>query len=270
MGLPGLTEIGVFLPYSPLHQLLLADMRGPLVATSGNISGEPVLTDNDEAAARLAGTADGFLHHNRRIVRPADDSVYRSVGALPRPIRLGRGSAPLELSTRRRFPKPVLAVGGHFKNNLALAWDDRIVIAPHIGDMDSPRSLAVLEKVAADVPRLYGVEVTALVCDAHPGYQTAGWGHRQALPVHTVWHHYAHASAAYAPDCRQDCLIFAWDGVGLGEDGLLWGGEALLNRPGRWQRVSAPGDRFGCRAVIKPRASHGVRRHRWVGRSAST
>ena len=234
---PGLKEIGVFLPYSPLHQLLLADMGGPLVATSGNISGEPVLTDNAETATRLAGTADGFLHHDRRIVRPADDSVYRSVGAVPRPVRLGRGITPLELRSRWRFSRPVLAVGGHLKNNLALAWDDRIVIAPHIGDMDSPRSLAVFERVAADLPHLYGVEVNALVCDAHPGYQTTRWAHRQPLPVHAVWHHHAHASAAYAPDCRQDCLVFTWDGVGLGEDGGLWGGEALLGRPGCWQRV---------------------------------
>jgi len=234
---PGLNEIGVFLPYSPLHQLLLSNMRGPLVATSGNISGEPVLIDNTEAETRLAGMSDGFLHHNRQIVRPADDSVYRSVGELPRPIRLGRGIAPLELPSHWHFPQPVLAVGGHLKNNIALAMDDRIVVAPHIGDMDSPRSLAVFETVVTDLPRLYGVEVTALVCDAHSGYQTTRWAHRQPLPVYKVWHHHAHASAAYAQDYQQDCLIFTWDGVGLGEDGHLWGGEALLGRPGHWQRV---------------------------------
>ncbi|MDH3694354.1 MAG: carbamoyltransferase HypF [Gammaproteobacteria bacterium] len=234
---PGLNEVGVFLPYSPLHQLLLADMGGPLVATSGNISGEPVLTNKGDAAKRLVNIADGFLHHNRRIVRPADDSVYRSLGGAPRPIRLGRGIAPLELPSRYRFPQPVLAVGGHLKNNIALAMDDRIVIAPHIGDMDSLRSLAVFENVVADLPRLYGVEVTALVCDAHPGYQTTRWANTQPLPIHYVWHHHAHASAAYAQDYQQDCLMFTWDGVGLGEDGHLWGGEALLGRPGHWQRV---------------------------------
>ncbi len=235
---PGLNEVGVFLPYSPLHQLLLAELGRPLVATSGNISGEPVLTDNAEAARRLAGVADGFLHHDRPIVRSADDAVYRRIAGVPRPIRLGRGTAPLELTLRRPLPRPVLAVGGHLKNNIALAWDDRLVISPHIGDMGSPRSLAVFEQVAADLPRLYGVQVAEIVCDAHPDYQTTRWAERQGLTVHRVWHHHAHAAAAVADgDAGAEYLVFTWDGVGLGEDGTLWGGEALLGNAGRWRRV---------------------------------
>jgi hydrogenase maturation protein HypF len=235
---PGLREIGAFLPYSPLHQLLLERFGGPLVATSGNISGEPVLTGNEEAAKRLAPVADAFLHHDRPIVRPADDPVYRRIGGRMRPLRLGRGCAPLELTLPWRQPVPVLAVGGHMKGALALAWDERVVVSPHIGEMDSPRSLAVFEQVAADLQALYGVEAGKIVCDAHSGYTTHQWARRQPLPVETVWHHEAHASAVAAEFARPgQWLMFTWDGVGLGSDGTLWGGEALLGSAGDWRRV---------------------------------
>jgi hydrogenase maturation protein HypF len=235
---PALQEIGAFLPYSPLHQLLLESFGGPLVATSGNISGEPVLTANDEAAHRLDAVADAFLHHDRPIARPADDPVYRRIGGRMRPLRLGRGCAPLELTLPWRQPSPLLAVGGHMKGALALSWDDRVVVSPHIGEMDSPRSLAVFEQVAADLQALYGIEAERIVCDAHSGYTTHQWARRQALPLETVWHHEAHASAVAAEFSRAgQWLMFAWDGVGLGNDGTLWGGEALLGSAGDWRRV---------------------------------
>jgi len=114
-------------PTRRLHDLLLNDFGGPLVATSGNLSGEPVLTDNAEAQTRLAHLADAFLHHNRPIVRPADDPVYRVIAGQPRPLRLGRGSAPLELELSVSLPEPVLALGSHMKNTLCLAWGTRAV-----------------------------------------------------------------------------------------------------------------------------------------------
>ncbi len=235
---PGLREIGAFLPYSPLHQLLLEAFGSPLVATSGNISGEPVLTVNEEAAQRLQPIADAFLHHDRPIVRPADDPVFRRIGGRMRPLRLGRGCAPAELTLPWRQPEPLLAVGGHMKGALALSWDDRVVVSPHIGEMDSPRSLAVFEQVAADLQALYGVEARKIVCDAHSGYTTHQWARRQDLPVETVWHHEAHATAAAAEFARPgQWLMFAWDGVGLGDDGTLWGGEALFGSAGDWRRV---------------------------------
>ena len=125
------------------------------------------------------------------------------------------------------------------KGALALSWDDRVVVSPHIGEMDSPRSLAVFEQVANDLQELYGVEAEALVCDAHSGYTTSQWARRQDnLPLETVWHHEAHASAVAAEfDLPGRWLMFAWDGVGLGEDGTLWGGEALLGTAGDWQRA---------------------------------
>ena len=234
----GLSEIGAFLPYSPLHALLLEEFGAPLVATSANISGEPVLTDNEEAEARISNVVDGFLHHNRSIVRPADDPVYRRIAGKMRPIRIGRGGAPVEMDLPWRQSSPVLAVGGHMKGTIALSWDDRVVVSPHIGEMDSPRSLAVFEQVALDLQDLYGVQATRVVCDAHPGYTTHRWAREQTLPVEHVWHHEAHASAV-AAECQllEQSLIFTWDGVGLGDDGSLWGGEALLGKPGAWRRV---------------------------------
>ncbi len=137
---PGLGELGVFLPYSPLHHQLLLAYGKPIVATSGNISGEPVITDSAEAQSRLQTVADAFLHHDRPIVRPADDPVVRPMAGAARTIRLGRGIAPLERLLPAKLPRPVLATGGHLKVTIALAWDDRVVISPHIGELDSVRS----------------------------------------------------------------------------------------------------------------------------------
>ena len=237
---PGLAELGVFLPYSPLHHLLLSVFGGPLVATSGNISGEPVITENAEAEVRLAAVADAFLHHDRRIIRPADDSVVRVVGGAPRPIRVGRGIAPLEIELPHAFEQPTLAVGGHMKATIALGWGKRVVVSPHIGELDSPRSLEVFEQVVADLQALYRVAARRIVCDAHPEYGSSRWAAAQGFPVAHIQHHAAHASALAGEHAEiSRWLVFAWDGVGLGEDGNLWGGEALLGSPGAWRRVAS-------------------------------
>ncbi|MBI1175484.1 MAG: carbamoyltransferase HypF [Sideroxydans sp.] len=237
---PGLFEIGAMLPYSPLHYLLLDGFGQPLVATSGNVSGEPVLTDNAEAEARLGKVAQVFLHHNRPIARPADDSVLRVIADQPRLLRAGRGITPLEFELPFNLPQPLLAVGGHMKNAIALGWDRRVVLSPHIGDLDAPRSLEIFEQVSADLQQLYGVTASAIACDAHPGYASSRWAAKLDLPLHRVQHHHAHASAlAFEGGLDKTWLTFAWDGVGLGDDGTLWGGEALLGKPGAWRRVAS-------------------------------
>jgi hydrogenase maturation protein HypF len=235
---PGLDEIGVMLPYSPLHHLLLNDFAAPLVATSANLSGEPVLTDEQAVEERLGHVADACLHHNRPIERPADDPVFRVIRDKPRPLRLGRGCTPLEQELPCTLPQPVLAVGGHMKNTIALAWGNRVVISPHIGDMGNARSLAVFEQTVHDLQALYAVRAAAVIRDAHPGYATSHWAERCGLPVHQVLHHHAHAAAAAWRGPDRTRLVFTWDGVGYGADGTLWGGEALLGRPGRWQRFA--------------------------------
>lgn len=237
---PGLTHIGVMLPYSPLHVLLVEDFGGPLVATSGNLSGEPIAIDPDEAEARLGRIADGFLHHDRPIVRPVEDSIWQ-VHAYhgPAPLRLGRGSAPLEFTLPHPLPEPVLALGGEQKVTIALGWGNRAVISPHLGDLEHPESLALLRRVADDFCRLYQVQPRQIAIDAHPGFQSRQWAMAQGLPISEIWHHHAHASALAAEHpAMENWLMLTWDGVGLGPDGLLWGGEALRGKPGHWQRVA--------------------------------
>lgn len=240
---PGLNEIGAMLPYSPLHHLLLNDFGGPIVATSANITGEPVLTDNTEVGNRLSHIADAYLHHDRPIIRPADDSVVRLSSGVVRPLRIGRGIAPLEIDLPFELPHPLLALGAQMKNTIALAWEGRAIISPHIGEMGSPRSLKIFQTLIADLQALYQVKAEHIICDAHPSYTTSRWAQQQGLPTHKIYHHHAHASAAYfesslTHDDTDPQLIFTWDGVGYGEDGNFWGGDALLGTPGNWQRVA--------------------------------
>jgi hydrogenase maturation protein HypF len=237
---PGLQEVGIMLPYSPLHHLLLNAFGTALVATSANISGEPVLTENIDVEERLGHVADAFLHHNRSIARPADDPVYRVIADRPRLLRPGRGCAPLELTLPFTLPHPVLAVGAQQKNTIALAWQDRMVISPHIGDMDSARSMAVFSQSVKDLQSLYQEQAMAIICDAHPGYATTRWAAHTGLPVTRVLHHHAHAAVA-TPNASAEspALVFTWDGTGYGADGTLWGGEALLGYPGHWQRFAS-------------------------------
>lgn len=242
---PRLNEVGVMQPYSPLHHLLMHDFDGPLVATSANISGEPVLTDNTEVVQRLSKVADAYLHHNRNIYRPADDAVYRIINNKPRIVRLGRGNAPLEFNLPFHTDKPMLAVGGHMKNTVALAWGNRIVISPHIGEMDTLRSQKIFQQVINDLQTLYHVEPQVLVCDAHPQYFTTHYAiekvaQQEGLQLQQVFHHHAHAAclpAEYHNATRW--LVFTWDGTGYGEDETVWGGEALLGNAGQWQRVAS-------------------------------
>jgi hydrogenase maturation protein HypF len=240
---PGLNEVGAMLPYSPLHHMLLADFGAPLVATSANISGEPVLTENTDTEQRLAHVAQAFLHHDRPIVRPADDPVIRVINRQPSPFRHGRGLAPLELELPFTLDRPMLAVGAQMKNTVALGWENRIVVSPHIGEMESPRSLQTFEQCIHDLQDLYQVRAEQIICDAHPGFTASRWARKQGLPVAEVYHHHAHASAVYvdalaAEHAMDEMLVFTWDGVGLGPDGTLWGGEALLGKPGAWRLVA--------------------------------
>jgi len=237
---PGLAELGLKLPDSPLHYLLMEEFEGPLVMTSANISGEPMLIGADEAEEALQGIADGFLHHNRPIDRPADDAVYRFLGGCLRPLRLGRGIAPQILRLRQPVTGCLLAVGGDLKNTVALACDDRVVISPHLGDLVSARGLDTFSQVTRELAQLLGLSPDRVVCDAHPDYRTALWAETLGLPVIRIPHHHAHASALHEEwNQSEPMLVFTFDGLGYGPDGTLWGGEALWGKPGAWQRAAA-------------------------------
>ena len=243
---PGLDEIGVMLAYSPLHYLLLNDFGAPLVATSGNLSGEPVLTANDESEERLAPIADAFLQHNRPILRPADDTVVRVIAGKQRLFRIGRGMAPLEITLPLTLKQPVLATGGQMKNTIALAWHNRVVISPHIGELDTRRSIEIFQQVIDDLCQLYRIKPERIICDAHPDYYSSRYARqyaeRQQIPLTRIQHHKAHAGmlcGEFSTDITEPWLVFSWDGTGLGDDQTIWGGEAFYGHAGNWQRLAS-------------------------------
>jgi len=189
--------LGVMLPYSPLHHLLMARYPFPVVATSGNRAEEPIAIDNDEARERLKDIADVFVLHNRPIARPCDDSVARVSGDRPQILRRARGYAPLPVITPRDLP-PVLAVGGHLKNTVAIALGRQVFLSQHVGDLDSVESRQAFERAIADLCRLYRFEPKLVACDLHPDYASTQWALDSGLPVVQIQHHHAHVAACAA------------------------------------------------------------------------
>lgn len=272
---PGNPNLGVMLPYTPLHHLLLAALGFPVVATSGNLSDEPICTDEFEALERLSGVADVFLVHNRPIVRPMDDSVVRVLLGRTMVLRRARGYAPLPipLPDGNGEPRPVLAVGAHLKNTVALRVGDQVFLSQHVGDLDTVPANAAFRRVAADLPRLYQSQPQIVVADLHPDYrstqfarQLSGAGRAaftprvlvsgtegraggpplsrgnpgQAQPALIgVQHHLAHVLACLTEnELPPPALGVAWDGTGYGPDGTVWGGEFFHVRDDAIERVA--------------------------------
>ncbi|WP_280546195.1 carbamoyltransferase HypF [Halomonas sp. 11-S5] len=239
---PGLDEVGVLLPYAPLHHLLLEALARPLVATSANVAGEPIIADRAMAERRLGRVADAFLHHDRPILHPVDDGIRRPIAGRARPLRPGRGSTPLELELPWRLSLPesraLLAVGAQQKSTVCLAWEARLVLSPHIGELSALRTQQAFARQIETLAGLYGVRPELVLHDAHRGYHSTRWARDSGLACREVAHHHAHAAALCGEHgrFREPTLVFTWDGTGLGPDDTLWGGEALLGRPGRWQR----------------------------------
>ena len=232
---PGLQQIGVFLPTTPLHLLLLSQLAFPLVATSGNQSEEPIAID-EIGRVSLTTIADVFLDHDRPILRRVDDSVIRVIDERPMMIRLARGCAPCVLPALERwaaasnFPiPPILAVGGQQKTALALWTGAQAILAQHLGDMDHPESRRAFACVAEDLTRLYRCEPRICAGDLHPDYFTTRWAQSAGQPFFQVQHHHAHAVACMVEHglLGRDVLAVTFDGTGFGSDGTIWGGEIL-------------------------------------------
>ncbi|MDX3237330.1 carbamoyltransferase HypF [Streptomyces sp. ME03-5709C] len=261
---PRVADLGVMLPYTPVHHLLLGlpgDPPGPrlLVMTSGNLGGEPIVTDDEQALERLAGLADAWLTHDRPIHVPCDDSVVRICDGEELPVRRSRGYAPFPVP----LPVPVqpaLAVGGDLKNTFCVGEGRHAWLSAHVGDMDDLATLTAFSAATRQLEQITGVGPVLLAADRHPGYRSVGWARRAAgdRPVRQVQHHHAHVAAAMAEaglDGTSPVIGVAFDGTGHGDDGAVWGGEFLLadydgfRRPAHLAYVPLPG---GDAAVRRP------------------
>jgi hydrogenase maturation protein HypF len=250
---PGNPYLGVMLPYTPLHHLLMAEIDRPVVCTSGNLSEEPMAISLEDALSRLGRIADLFLTHDRPIVRPVDDSIVRFGSAGVQTLRRARGFAPLPISVRNPDGRTILALGGHLKNTIGLClgtnkgeggrgkaegkWNlnppSSTILSAHIGDLDSAASVEVFRRAIDDLLRFYRVAPDAIACDLHPDYASTRAAEELAsrfdAPLVRVQHHRAHVAACMAErDLTGPVLGFAWDGTGYGGDGTIWGGEAFV------------------------------------------
>ncbi len=236
---PGLDTVGVLLPATPLHHLLLEAAGQPLVMTSGNLSEEPIAIENREARERLGAIADGFLLHDREIVSRYDDSVQRMAGDAPVFLRRARGHAPLPLPLPIPAPVPILAVGADLKNTFTLAEGSRAYVSQHIGDLEGYETQEHWHAALHRFERLFGIRPAAIVRDMHPGYHATRLAEELGgLPISTVQHHHAHVAAVLAEHGETGPAIgVAYDGTGLGDDGQVWGAEFLLADLTGYQRL---------------------------------
>jgi hydrogenase maturation protein HypF len=264
--------LGAILPYTPLHHLLIHDLGRPLVATSGNLSDEPICIDEHEAVDRLHDVADLFLLHNRPIVRHVDDSIARIVAGREMVLRRARGYAPLPVQLPCDLP-PTLAVGAHLKNAVGVSVGKSFFVSQHIGDLETTQATDAFERVITAFQRLYSIEPARVVADLHPDYRSTQYARALGLPMMQVQHHLAHVLSCMAENGLNDPVLgIAWDGTGYGTDGTIWGGEFLVPHGDTFDRVATfrafrlPG---GEAAIRDPRRSALGLLHAMCGHAAA-
>ncbi len=260
---PGNPNLGVMLPCTPLHHLLLHSLGIPVVATSGNLSDEPICIDEHDALECLRGIADVFLVHNRPIVRHMDDSIARIMAGREIVLRRARGYAPLPITLRSEIRNQkseiTLALGAHLKNTVALSVGTNAFISQHIGDLETEQAYTAFIRSAADLPHLYDAVPQLIACDMHPDYLSTKHAAQFPVPVHAVQHHWGHIASCMAEnELTPPLLGVSWDGTGYGGDGTIWGGEFLsvdangFTRIGHLRQFRLPGGEV---AVKEPRRS---------------
>lgn len=262
---PNEISLGFILPYTPLHSLLMQCLGYPVVMTSGNISEEPQCISNQQAREKLHGIADYFLLHNREIINRLDDSVTRRLSDEMRVLRRARGYSPevLILPAGFKAQPQILALGGELKNSFCLLKDGMAIVSQHIGDLESAATLADYRQQLTLYQQLFDFKAELIAVDLHPNYLSTQYGEQLAqkhsLPLHTVQHHHAHIAACMAehglPFDSEPVLAAVFDGLGMGLEGQLWGGEFLLSdyssctRLGHFQPIAMPG---GVQSIREP------------------
>ncbi len=254
---PGNRQLGIMLPYTPLHHLLLEAVGGPVVLTSGNVSDEPIAYRDGDALGRLAGIADAFLTHDRAIHIRTDDSVARVLAGRPVLVRRSRGFAPEPVTVRGGFPRPVLACGAELKNTFCLAKEHRAFLSHHIGDLENAETLRSFTEGIAHFTRLFDITPQVVAYDLHPDYLSTKYAlDLDGVDLVGVQHHHAHIASCLADNGADGPVIgVALDGTGYGTDGTIWGGEFLVadlaafSRSGHLAQVPMPG---GAAAIRQP------------------
>ena len=260
---PGNPNLGLMLPYTPLHHLLMRSLGIPIVATSGNLSDEPICIHEHEAVDRLREITDAFLVNDRPIVRHMDDSITRIVAGREMVLRRARGYAPLPISLKSEIRNPkseiILGLGAHLKNTVALGVGTNVFVSQHIGDLETEQAYDAFVRSAADLPRLYDAKIDIVACDMHPDYLSTKHAAQFSVPIRPAQHHWAHIAACMAEnDLAPPLLGVSWDGTGYGRDGTIWGGEFLsvdangFTRVAHLRQFPLPG---GEAAVKEPRRS---------------
>ncbi|MFP5353186.1 MAG: carbamoyltransferase HypF, partial [Actinomycetota bacterium] len=236
---PGNRYLGVMLPYTPLHHLLLTALGRPVVLTSGNMSDEPIAYEDGDAAVRLASVADAFLTHDRAIHMRCDDSVVRVSGGREYPIRRSRGYAPEPISLSRAFTEPILAAGPELKHTFCIGVGERAVVSHHIGDLESYEAMSAFVEAVEHYEQVFNVKPQVVAHDLHPEYLSTKWARSlDDVALIGVQHHHAHVASCLADNDRWEPVIgLALDGTGLGDDGTLWGCEVLVCDASSYERV---------------------------------
>jgi hydrogenase maturation protein HypF len=254
---PGNRWLGIMLPYTPVHHLLAQELARPMVLTSANRSDEPIAYRDDDALTRLHTIADAFLTHNRPIHIRTDDSVVRSFRGAPMPIRRSRGYVPQPIRIPWGFPNPVLACGAELKNSICVAKGRYAFLSHHIGDLENYEAFQSFTEAITHFQRLFDVQPKVVAYDLHPDYLSTKWAlEQEGVELYGVQHHHAHVASCLADNGEEGPVIgVAFDGLGYGTDGTLWGGEFLLadlqgfERVGHLATVPMPG---GTAAIKEP------------------
>jgi hydrogenase maturation protein HypF len=251
--------LGIMLPYTPLHHLLMKELKTPIVATSGNLSEEPICTDEQIVLEKLKNIADFYLVNNRPIVRHVDDSIVRVIHNRQMILRRARGFAPLPIQIEKNSNKSIIAVGGHLKNTIALKSGKNVFISQHIGDLSTKEAFDTHKKVIEDFKLMYNVDNPVFVYDLHPEYISTKYAKSLNSESIGVQHHIAHIASCRAENCiTGNALGVAFDGSGFGFDGTIWGGEFFLSNDNsfthiaQFRQFSLPG---GDKAAIEPHRS---------------
>lgn len=250
---PNISKIGVLLPYTPLHIMLFEHLKYPIVATSANLGGEPIIITKEDIFKKLS-FVDFVVDFNRDIINAVDDSLVQVIQDKEQVLRVARGYAPNVIKLQHKLNKKILAVGSNGKNTISIAFEDTIITSPHIGDLDSLVAFEYFIRTIETFKKFYDFEPDIIVCDIHPNYESTKWAKKQNKPLFEVQHHLAHIYSVKAEYSlgKSDYIGFSFDGTGYGVDKTLWGGEVFINdkRKYHFKNIKLLG---GVKAIKEPR-----------------